>query len=92
MQTGDWKPRHHRYSTIADLMEKYLRNVTPKKKGAEPETRRLKRLLKEKSLMAINLDEAMPHHFAEFRDKRLQDGNRAAQYDLVLLREGTQLN
>ena len=67
-------------------MQKYLKKVTPQKKGAEPETRRLKRLLKDKSLMAIKLDETKPHHFAEFRDKRLQDGNRAAQYDLVLLR------
>ena len=86
MQTGEWKSKDKRYSTIGDLIQKYLKKVTPQKKGAEPETRRLKRLLKEKSLMAIKLDEAKPHHFAEFRDKRLQDGNRAAQYDLVLLR------
>ena len=86
MQTGEWRPKDKRYSTIGDLVQKYLKKVTPQKKGAEPETRRLKRLLKEKSLMAINLDEAKPHHFAEFRDKRLQDGNRAAQYDLVLLK------
>ena len=86
MQTGEWKPKDKRYSTIGDLIQKYLKKVTPQKKGAEPETRRLKRLLKEKSLMAIKLDEAKPHHFAEFRDKRLQDENRAAQYDLVLLR------
>ena len=86
MQTGEWKPKDKRYSTIGDLIQKYLQKVTPHKKGAEPETRRLKRLLREKSLMAIKLDEAKPHHFAEFRDKRLQDGNRAAQYDLVLLR------
>ncbi len=86
MQTGKWKPKDKRYSTIGDLMQKYLKKVTPQKKGAEPETRRLERLLKDKSLMAIKLDETKPHHFAEFRDKRLQDGNRAAQYDLVLLR------
>ena len=36
--------------------------------------------------MEIKLDEAKPHHFASFRDKRIKDGNRAAQYDLVLLR------
>ena len=86
MQTGEWKPKDKRYSTIGDLIQKYLQKVTPQKKGAEPETRRLKRLLKEKSLMAIKLDEAKPHHLAEFRDKRLHDGNRAAQYDLILLR------
>ena len=84
MQTGEWKPKDKRYSNIGDLIQKYLKKVTPQKKGAEPETRRLKRLLKEKSLMAINLDEAKPHHFAGFGDKRLQDGNRAAQYDFCL--------
>ncbi len=36
--------------------------------------------------MTIRLDEARPSHFATFRDKRLKDGNRACQYDLVLLR------
>ena len=86
MQTGEWKPRGRQYSTLDDLVQKYLKKVTPHKKGAETETRRLNRLLKEKSLMAIKLDEAKPHHFASFRDKRIKDGNRAAQYDLVLLR------
>ena len=86
MQTGEWKPKDKRYSTIRDLIRTYLMKVTPNKKGAVPETRRLNRLLKETSLMQIKLDEVQPHHFASFRDKRLKDGNRACQYDLVLLR------
>ena len=86
MQTGAWKPKGKSYSTLGDLMQKYLDEVTPHKKGAEPENRRLNRLLKETALMQIKLDEAKPHHFATFRDKRLKDGNRACQYDLVLLR------
>ena len=86
MQTGEWKPKDTRYSTIGDLIQTYLRRVTPRKKGAETEMRRLKRLLKTSSLMKIKLDEAQPHHFATFRDKRIKDGNRACQYDLVLLR------
>lgn len=86
MQTGEWKPKDKRYSTIGDLIQTYLIKATPNKKGAEPETRRLNRLLRETSLMSIKLDDAQPHHFATFRDKRLQDGNRACQYDLVLLR------
>ena len=36
--------------------------------------------------MKIKLDEAKPHHFASYRDKRIKDGNRTCQYDLVLLR------
>ena len=86
MQTGEWKPKDKRYSTIGDLIRTYLIKATPNKKGAEPETRRLNRLLKETSLMSIKLDEARPHHFASFRDQRIKDGNRAAQYDLVLMR------
>ena len=36
--------------------------------------------------MIIRLDEKELHHFGTFRDKRLNDGIRACQYDLVLLR------
>ena len=86
MQTGEWKPKDKRYSNIRNLIQTYLKKVTPHKKGAGPETRRLRHLLKEGSLMTIRLDEARPSHFATFRDKRLKDGNRACQYDLVLLR------
>ena len=86
MQTGDWKPKDKRYSTVGDLIQTYLIKATPNKKGAAPETRRLNRLLKETDLMQIKLNDARPHHFATFRDKRLKDGNRACQYDLVLLR------
>jgi integrase len=86
MQTGQWKPREQTYSTIENLIQNYLEKATPKKKSAEPEIRRLNRLLKEKSLMAIKLDDAKPHHFATFRDERLMAGPRACEYDLVLLR------
>ena len=86
MQAGDWKPKIPANLTIGHLIKSYLEKVTPHKKGAAPETRRLTRLLSEKSLMAILLDDARPHHFATFRDRRLKDGKRACQYDLVLLR------
>jgi integrase len=86
MQTGEWKPKKKRYSDIGDLIQTYLKKVTPHKKGAEPEIRRLNRLLKETPLMQIKLDEAQLHHFASFRDKRIKDGHRACEYDLVLLR------
>ena len=86
MQTGRWKKQDQRNVTVKDLMENYLNKVTPTKRGAAPETRRLKRLLKDRALMNIRLEKIEPHHFATFRDKRLKDGNRACQYDLVLLR------
>lgn len=86
MQTGKWKPKKQKFSTIEDLMKTYLTRVTPNKKSAEPEVRRLNRLLRETSLMSIKLNEAQPHHFATYRDKRIQDGIRATAYDLVLLK------
>ena len=86
MQTGRWKKLDQRNITVRDLMENYLYKVTPTKRGSGPETRRLKRLLTEHSLMSLRLNEIEPHHFATFRDQRIKDGNRACQYDLVLLR------
>lgn len=53
MQTGQWKPKDKRYSTISDLIRTYLIKATPNKKGADPETRRLNRLLKETSLLQM---------------------------------------
>jgi len=42
--------------------------------------------MKERDLMLTPLPSAKPHIFASFRDRRLNDGVRACQYDLVLLR------
>ena len=63
MQTGEWKKRDLKNITVRDLMENYLSKVTPTKRGADPEVRRLKRLLTEHSLMNIKLGEIQPHHF-----------------------------
>ena len=86
MQSGQWqKPGLHNL-TIGDMIEEYARRVTPQKRGKDTELRRLKRLLVEKPLMSVLLKEAHPPIFASFRDRRLGDGVRACQYDLVLLR------
>jgi len=36
--------------------------------------------------MSVSLDQAQPCIFADFRDRRIKDGVRACQYDLVLMR------
>ena len=36
--------------------------------------------------MSTRLDQAQPCIFAVFRDRRIKDGVRACQYDLVLVR------
>ena len=70
--------------TLSDLLDKYLSEVTPKKRGREPEARRIKRLLND-SVSLYRLDELSSHRLAEFRDRRLLDGVRACQYDLVII-------
>ncbi len=86
MQKGEWGQRSPKTLRIQDMMEKYLKEVTPSKRGAKTEERRIKRLLKEKDLMAKPLSNASPCLFASYRDKRIAEGIRACQYDLVLLR------
>jgi len=86
MQTGQWARNKPSNYSLKEMIERYLAEVTPTKRGKDAEARRLKRLLNEKSLMALRLDKAEPHIFATFRDRRIMDGVRACQYDLVLLR------
>ena len=86
MQTGQFAQMQTQDLNLADLMQAYAEKVTPTKKGAAQEFRRINRLMKERDLMLTPLPSAKPHIFASFRDRRLNDGVRACQYDLVLLR------
>ena len=86
MQTGQFEQIQTRDLNLADLMHSYAEKVTPTKRGAAQEFRRISRLLKERDFMLTPLPLAKPHIFAAFRDKRLRAGVRACQYDLVLLR------
>ena len=86
MQSGQWKDNKTNNYTIGDMMLRYLNAVTPTKRGKDQETRRLRRLLGDRRLMSVRLTRAKPCVFADFRDQRIQDGVRACQYDLVLLR------
>jgi len=70
--------------TLRDLIIRYRDQVTPQKKGYEAETRRLNRLIRQ-PLSDTLLHDLSPALFARFRDERLKDGQRACQYDLVLL-------
>ena len=86
MQSGQWQEKMPSHFTISSMLKRYLETVTPTKRGKAQETRRLHRLLREARLMSINLDQAKPCIFADFRDRRIHDGVRACQYDLVLMR------
>ena len=86
IQTSQFKKTNIQNLTLKDLMAAYARRVTPSKRGAAQESCRLKRLLREDTIMRCPLPDAEPPIFAQFRDKRLKDGVRACQYDLALIR------
>ena len=46
--------------TLTDLLDKYLSEITPKKRGRESEARRIKRLLKD-PVSLYRLDDLSPH-------------------------------
>ncbi len=86
MQSGEWSKTQTSNYTLKDLLTKYKNKITPSKKGSKVENRKLRRLLTEKDLMKIPLERLHPPILAAFRDRRLKDGVRACQYDLVLIR------
>ena len=71
--------------TLGDLLKRYSEEITPLKKGRDPELRRLKRLLRD-TISSTPLSKLNGPRLVTFRDRRMGDGIRAAQYDLVLIR------
>lgn len=71
--------------SLAHLLRRYSLEVTPTKKGCDPEQRRLSRLLRD-PIAATPLAKLTSTKLAEFRDRRVNDGIRAAQYDLILVK------
>ena len=72
-------------TSLADLITRYSQEITPLKKGRDTEQRRLNRLLKD-PIAITPLSKLTSAKLAEFRDRRINDGVRAAQYDLVLIK------
>jgi integrase len=85
MQIGSWHKDLHSNTSITDLLKKYQLEVTPQKKEHKREIARLDRLIRD-PIANLLLNECSPSDAAQFRDRRLSDGNRATEYDLVLLR------
>ena len=85
MQTGQWSKEHNKATTLGDLLCTYKKLVTPNKRSHESELRRLTRLTND-PISLLRLNEVTPAEIATFRDRRLKDGNRTTEYDLVLLR------
>ena len=59
--------------------------MTPEKKSAAGETRRINHPLKDK-ISATFLSELSAKRLADFRDRRVKDGARTAAYDLQIIR------
>ena len=62
---------------FADLIEKYIQEVAPSKRGAEKEIYRLNRL-KKSTLANLVIDELRPVDFANWRDARLKEVSGAS--------------
>ena len=86
MQCGQWSRSKEQSFTLHSLITRYKNEITPKKRGHEVEDRRLRRLLREKEITKVPLKRLLPPILVSFRDRRLKDGVRACQYDLVLIR------
>ena len=71
--------------TLGDLLKKYGEEVSPSKKGFASEKRRLNRLLRD-PIAETPLSKLTSTKLACFRDRRINNGIRAAQYDLIIIR------
>ena len=71
--------------TLGEVLERYLREVTPKKKSPEVEAIKIKRLLRE-PIAARPFSSLKPFHFVEFRDERSKNvSGTTTLKDLALL-------
>jgi integrase len=76
--------------SLRELLQRYLEEITPSKKGHATETRRINRLIRDDISNKI-LSELTGSSLALFRDRRLKDGKRACQYDLVIIRHAIEV-
>jgi len=72
-------------TSLADLLERYQKTVTPFKKSRRDEARRINWLLAS-PLARLSLSQLTPATISAFRDLRLRDGARTTHYDLTLMR------
>ena len=79
---GTLRPTH---ITLGELLERYSCEVTPAKRGATTELRRLQRLIRD-PVSSLKASQLTSQAIAGFRDRRLLDGRRTCHYDLILIR------
>jgi integrase len=71
--------------TLGELLQRYSQQITPAKRGAKTVQRRLNRLIND-SISDYSIEQLTSKTLASFRDRRLIDGQRTYQYDLILIR------
>ena len=81
-EAGNQKPDD---MPLASILSRYLLEITPTKKSASGESRRIMRLLKDE-IARQTLRKLTPAKLAAFRDRRVKDGVRTAAYDLQVIR------
>ncbi len=75
---------------LRDVLQRYLSEITPAKKGAFQEGKRIRRLLTD-PIVDLPIRRLSGGVLAAFRDRRVADGVRACQYDLVLIRHALEI-
>ena len=70
---------------LHDLIDRYRREITLSKKSRDTEEIRLARLMRD-PIASLTVQKLTAHKLALFRDRRIKDGIRTCQYDLVLIR------
>ena len=71
--------------TLAELLQRYVADVLPPKRGALTEGQRLQRLIRD-PVSSLRASQLTSQAIAAFRDRRLLDGRRTCHYDLILIR------
>ena len=71
--------------TLGRLLQRYLIDVLPAKRGAATEGQRLQRLIRD-PVSSLRVSQLTSQAIAAFRDRRLLDGRRTCNYDLILIR------
>ena len=71
--------------TLGQLLQRYVANVLPSKRGVLTEGQRLQRLIKD-PVSSLKASQLTSQAVAAFRDRRLLDGRRTCHYDLILIR------
>jgi integrase len=71
--------------TLGELLQRYVADVLPSKRGAPTEGQRLHRLIRD-PLSNLRVSQLTSQTIAAFRDRRLLDGRRTCHYDLTLIR------